>query len=161
MTGNRKVDIDAEALMDLALRGFNKKEQADILGVETRDVSEKIDELSGDKKVLETYRTLQSLELTSLQSEILENITPDKIQKASLRDLVAAFKILKDKELAIEGKPSEIRGLVGYLVEMEKRELAEKNEVIEGKFEIVKVEEPVVIKVPVKDIADEEYLPNL
>jgi hypothetical protein len=55
---------------------------------------------------------------------VLEAITPEKISEAPLRDLVASYKILKDKELVIEGKPSEIKGLVAHLVYLEKQEQA-------------------------------------
>ncbi|MBE9594836.1 MAG: hypothetical protein IMF19_15300 [Proteobacteria bacterium] len=37
---------------------------------------------------------------------------------------MGAYKILKDKELVVDGKPTEIKGLVAYLVEMERRNLA-------------------------------------
>jgi hypothetical protein len=38
-----------------------------------------------------------------------------------------SYKILKDKELNLEGKPSEIKGLVAHLIYMEKQESALKN----------------------------------
>ena len=66
------------------------------------------------------------MELTSLQAKILANITDEKIAEASLRDLAAAFKILKDSERVDMGKPTEIKGLVSYLVHLEKEELAGK-----------------------------------
>jgi hypothetical protein len=70
------------------------------------------------------YRALQSIQLTELQCRVLEAITPEKINEAPLKDLVGAYKILKDKELITDGKPTEIKGLVAYLVAMEKQELA-------------------------------------
>jgi len=33
---------------------------------------------------------------------------------------------LKDRELVMDGKPSEIQGLIGYLVQMEKEDLDER-----------------------------------
>ena len=70
------------------------------------------------------YREVQGLQLTELQARVLEAITPEKIDEASLKDLVSSYKILKDRELVIDGKPSEIKGLVSYLVHMEKQEAA-------------------------------------
>ena len=71
--------------------------------------------------------------MTELQARVLEAITPEKIEEAPLRDLVASYKILKDKELNIEGKPSEIKGLVAHLIYLEKQEaaLADKSSAIE------------------------------
>jgi len=55
---------------------------------------------------------------------VLEAITPEKINEAPLRDLIASYKILKEKELTLEGKPSEIKGLVAHLIHLEKQEQA-------------------------------------
>jgi len=154
-----EIEISPEQLLDLSLRGLNHKEQAVVLDCSPATVSKKIAQLQKEQGVLIQYRALQSLQLTALQVQILEHITPHKIASASLRDLVAAFKILKDKELAIEGKPSEIKGLVGYLVEMEKREIAAKNVlpedlVTEADFEELEEDEEL-------EISDTEYIPNL
>ena len=120
--GRPKIDIDPDQLLDIALGGYTQKESAEILGVSAPTLSQRMAQLQEEQGVLLKYRVLQSLQLTALQARILENITPQKIQEASLRDLISAFKVLKDKELVIEGKPSEIKGLVGYLVAMEKKE---------------------------------------
>jgi hypothetical protein len=55
---------------------------------------------------------------------VLEAITPDKIEEAGLKDLVLCYKILKDKELVVEGKPTEIKGLVAHLIHLEQQEMA-------------------------------------
>lgn len=120
--GRNKIDISPDDLLDIALSGYNQKEAAEILNVSAPTLSQRMAQLQSEQGILLKYRVLQSLQLTALQARILENITPEKIQEASLRDLIMAFKVLKDKELVIEGKPSEIKGLVGYLVEMEKKE---------------------------------------
>lgn len=99
------------------------------------------------------YRALQSLQLTELQARVLEAITPGKINEAPLKDLITCFKILKDKELVIEGKPSEIKGLVGYLVELEKKEF-ELNVKVDSKA----VDEVIEMS---KDINNEDYIPDL
>lgn len=46
------------------------------------------------KGLLLDYRSVQTLQLTSLQAEVLENVTPEKIEDASLLELVKAFGIL-------------------------------------------------------------------
>lgn len=93
-------------------------------GVSVPTIARKNTELKQHEDPILKYRALQSLELTAIQAEVLDAITPDKIQDASLKDLVAAFKVLKEKELVAEGKPSEIKGLVGYLMHLEKEEQA-------------------------------------
>lgn len=120
--GRNKKDVDAEELMDLLERGIPQKEIAVKLEITPPTLSKRIAELQKEQGVLLQYRPLQSLQLTKLQAAVLERITPEKIADAPLRDLILAYKILKDKELVIEGKPSDIKGLVGYLIELEKLE---------------------------------------
>ena len=67
----------------------------------------------------------------------------------SLRDLVLSYKILKDKELNIDGKPSEIKGLVAYLVEIEKREMA-----LDGSIDVEDIED-------IEDYEDNKTSPNI
>jgi DNA-binding Lrp family transcriptional regulator len=138
------LDIDTDVLLDLNEMGLTFKEQAEELGCSTTTISNRIAKIQAEQGILIKYRALQSLQLTSIQAKILEAITPEKINEAPLRDLVVAFKILKDKELVVDGKPSEIKGLVSYLIKMEKEELAltqaeevliEKDDVTDGSFE--------------------------
>ena len=129
--GRNKKDVDAEELMDLLERGIPQKEIAVKLEITPPTLSKRIAELQKEQGVLLQYRPLQSLQLTKLQAAVLERITPEKIADAPLRDLILAYKILKDKELVIEGKPSDIKGLVGYLIELEKLEADGKMTAIE------------------------------
>jgi hypothetical protein len=46
--------------------------------------------------------------------------TAEKIENASLFELLKAFKILKDMELKITQGPFKLTGLVAYLVEIDK-----------------------------------------
>lgn len=148
-------EVDVTALLDLAERGYNKQQMADFFGISSQTLQRRIADLQTKQTLLLEYRTLQSLQLTELQARVLEAITPDKINNASLKDLVGAFKILKDSERVIEGKPTEIRGLLGYLMEIEKEEFEEKTG--------VKLAES---SVPVLDVTaieecEGEYIPKL
>jgi hypothetical protein len=51
----------------------------------------------------------------------LSLITPERIANASLLELAKAFWVLEKAQRAIQGKDSfKIKGLVGYLIQMEK-----------------------------------------
>ena len=119
-----KANVDFEVLMDCLDRGMTQKEAAETLDVSESTISKRIAKIQAEQGILMRYRALQSLQLTQLQAQILENITPEKIAEASLRDLVMAFKILKDHELTLEGKPKELKGLIGYLMQIEREEAA-------------------------------------
>jgi orotate phosphoribosyltransferase-like protein len=122
--GRPRADIDTDDMMDLLEQGFTQCQVADELGVSTPTLASRIADLQSKQGILLKYRALQSFQLTELQGRVLEAITPEKIDEASLKDLVGAYKILKDKELVVDGKPTEIKGLVAYLVEMEKQQIA-------------------------------------
>ncbi|KKS16780.1 MAG: hypothetical protein UU74_C0033G0012 [Candidatus Woesebacteria bacterium GW2011_GWA1_41_7] len=118
------IDLDKAELLALLERGFSPPEIAKTMGTTPPTIRQRIAALQQEQGVLLQYRQLQNLRLTELQHAILEAITPEKIAEAPLNVLVQAFKILKDKELVMTGNPTEIKGLVGYLVELEKQEIA-------------------------------------
>jgi DNA-binding CsgD family transcriptional regulator len=122
--GRPRSNIETEEMLDLLEQGFSQTEVADELGVSAPTLAKKIAEIQSKQGLILKYRALQSIQLTELQCRVLEAITPEKINEAPLKDLVGAYKILKDKELVVDGKPTEIKGLVAYLVEMERRNLA-------------------------------------
>lgn len=139
--GRPQADIDMQVALDLIERGgASVKETAQELGCSVPTLRKRIADLQLKQGVLLQYRAIQSLQLTELQARVLEAITPAKINEASLRDLVACYKILKDKELNIEGKPSEIKGLVAHLIHIERQEAALKNGTTQPEEESVDAE---------------------
>ena len=120
--GRHRVEVDLEAALDLIERGEKVPAVAAELGVSAPTLRNRIADLSKKQGLLLQYRQVQSLQLTELQARVLEAITPDKIEEASLKDLIASYKILKDRELVLEGKPTEIKGLVEHLIYIEKQE---------------------------------------
>ena len=151
----KQLDIDTDVLLDFGEMGLTIKEQAEEIGCSPQTISNRIAKIQQEQGILMKYRPLQSLQLTSIQAKILEAITPDKINQAPLRDLVFAFKILKDKEQVLEGKPSDIKGLVGYLIKIEKEELAlnaKESEVVTNGEDVIDI---------IKDVTNPEYQPSL
>lgn len=122
--GRPPVEIDEEVLKDLLLTGATHSEVAQEMGVSIPTIANRIAKLQEKQGLLLQYRSLQSLQLTELQLRVLEAITPAKIADASLRDLTIAYKIFKEREQAIEGKPSDLKGLIGFLIQLEKEEIA-------------------------------------
>ncbi len=122
--GRPQKEIDILACLDMLERGEKVPAIATELGISEPTLRKRIAYLQQSQGLLLQYRSIQSLQLTELQARVLEAITPEKIEAAPLKDLVASYKILKDKEQTIEGKPSEIKGLVQHLIFMEKQEQA-------------------------------------
>lgn len=121
-SGRQQKEIDMEIALDLLMRGESVPTIAGELGISAPTLRNRIADIQKKQGLLLQYRSIQSLQLTELQARVLEAITPQKIEEAPLRDLIASYKILKDKELNIEGKPSEIKGLIAHLIYMEKQE---------------------------------------
>ena len=117
-------DINPDIIMDLCEKGFSPKEIGEVVGATPPTIRSRIAEMQKNQGVILQYRQLQDLRLTELQHAVLEAMTLEKIADAPLSVLVQAFKILKDKELVANGKPTDIKGLVGYLLEVEKMESA-------------------------------------
>jgi len=115
-------NLNTEVLHDLLSKGVPKRQVAQEMGVSVTTLNKTIAELQLSQGLLLKYKELQNLQLTSIQAKILEAITPDKIECASLVELVSAFKVLKDKELVMTGNATSITGIVGYLVQLEKEE---------------------------------------
>lgn len=157
--GRPEKSLDADEIFDLISRGVNKKDAAQELGVSIPTLSKRIADITEKQGVLLKYREIQNLQLTELQARVLEAITPEKIQGASLTELVTAFKVLKDKELVSLGKANNITGLVGYLVELEKRELSGNGSVID--ITNLHTEENEALMAEVKDLANSDYIPEL
>jgi hypothetical protein len=123
-SGRVAKELDLDAALDLLMRGESVPTVALELGISPPTLRKRIADIQQKQGLLLQYRAIQSLQLTELQARVLEAITPEKIEQAPLRDLVMSYKILKDKELNIEGKPSEIKGLVAHLIYLEKQEQA-------------------------------------
>ena len=118
---------DEMMMMELSELGVSRKEMAGELMTSVEHLNKKLASIQERHGVITQYRSVQALELTEIQCRLLDAITPEKIEDAPLRDIVMAYKVLKEKELLIDGKPTEIKGLLGYLIMLEKEELAAKN----------------------------------
>lgn len=120
------VDINIEELLDLAERGMSQREMSELTGISIPTLQKRLADLQEKQSVLLKARDLRNLRLTELQMMVLDAITPEKIQNADLKDLMVAFKVLSDRENVDIGKPTEIKGLISYLVSIEKESVAMK-----------------------------------
>lgn len=149
--GRPRKELDLDILFDFATQGVTQKDQARELGISIPTLSKRIADIQAKHDLLLQYRAIQNLQLTELQARVLEAITPEKIEDAGLKDLVLAYKILKDKELVMEGKPSEIKGLVAHLIHLEQQEMVTTNKTLLDSFEDAEFE----------DETDSERIPEL
>lgn len=159
--GRNKKEVDTEILFDLIEKGGPRREIAADLGMSQRTLTHRITEIQEKQGLILQYRALQNIHLTEIQATILEHITPDKIEEAPLRDLVFAYKVLKDKELVEVGKPTDIKGMMHYLVELERQELAVSESVLDitPKQDIVELKKRTTVDGTIADLKG--TMPNL
>ncbi len=116
---------DVAALLDCIEQGDNKKQMRVRTGFTMKKLNNIIKDLQEKKGVLTHYRGVQSLQLTEMQARVMDALrSEDKIERSSAMELAQIFNILKKNELVLDGKPSEIKGLVTYLIDLEKDETA-------------------------------------
>jgi len=125
--GRHKLAIDESRILELRSEGKTIKEISEDLGVSTATLTRRIAELQHMKGFLTKYRELQGLQLTELQFHVLEAITPEKLDRATLLELVRAFAVLVKIEKRFRTEPSLNLGgrLVDYLLEIERMERVE------------------------------------
>jgi transposase len=124
-TANNKVDVDTSAMLDLLAEGFTNKEVAEAFGISTDTVRARISELKKAENGLLAYEKVQHLDLLQVQQRLVAAVTDDKIAEAPLRDIASSFKVFKHAEQLITGRPTEIQGLMGFLLKIEKEDIEE------------------------------------
>ncbi|TVM14164.1 hypothetical protein DPQ33_17785 [Oceanidesulfovibrio indonesiensis] len=123
----KKIDIPTDRLHALVSSGMTQKEMAQELGISIPTLSRRIADLRMQEGVLRDFREVRALNLTALQARVLEAITPEKIENASLGELAKALKILFDQEQALTGKPTGEFDLAAYLTEIDRRKRSQSN----------------------------------
>ena len=113
------------------LLDFELKKQSKGLALPSRPIEDIVKNLESEQPILERYRQVQHVQLTQIQKKLLDAMTEDKMEAASLSELTRAYTLLKDKELVMNGKATAITGIVGYLIALEKEELEGKTKCIE------------------------------
>lgn len=125
-------DVSIDEIMGLLEEGLSGKQVAAVTGCSIATIQSRVATLMREQGVLESYRNVQHLELTKIQARILDAITDDMLANASLKELSSAYKVFKEKEQTDLGKPTEIKGLVAYLVHLEQEDLKAKAPVAEA-----------------------------
>jgi hypothetical protein len=100
---------DAELIDVLHVVDGNVTHAAEALGVTRHAIVKRRDKLPEGilAKDIDTFRQKRADTLARVQQIMLQYITPEKLKKASLSQLVLAFGLMFDKERLEQGKPTE------------------------------------------------------
>jgi predicted transcriptional regulator len=124
--GRNPAILDTSLMLDLLADGMNKKEVADIIGCSPPTISAKIAELREDEASLLAYDKNKYLDLIGVQQRILANVTDEKLAEAPVQHLASAYSNFGKMLQLDQGKPTEIHGLMGYLMKLEQEDIAKK-----------------------------------
>ena len=111
--------LTAEDVQKYIGSGKTQKEIAKELGVSIPTIARRMAALRLNKGPLMRFRDIKGLCLTDVQAQALEVITPEKIEKASLRELAKAYKVLVKSEKPLPKLKGKITGLLGHLLALE------------------------------------------
>ena len=124
--GRNPAILDTSLMLDLLADGMNKKEVAGIIGCSPPTISAKIAELREDEASLLAYDKNKYLDLIGVQQRILANVTDEKLAEAPVQHLASAYSNFGKMLQLDQGKPTEIHGLMGYLMKLEQEDIAKK-----------------------------------
>jgi hypothetical protein len=121
--GRAEAQVDMSYLEDLLMEQVPRKEICRAIGVSAPTLRKIIANAEDKRTLLDQYKTLRNLHLTEIEVAVLQAISPDKIESASLKELMYAYKVLRSKEYdeQQEGK-DDIKGLVAHLLHLERLE---------------------------------------
>jgi DNA-binding Lrp family transcriptional regulator len=115
--------IDEDALLEKRGERKTLKEISHEMGVSVTTLSRRIADLQYKEGVLTKYREILGLHLTMHQIRVLEAITPEKLEQASLIELLKAYALLVQMEKKTEGRDGiRIDSLMDHLLWIEKVE---------------------------------------
>lgn len=133
--GRPRKEIDTELMIDLLAEGLSKTEVAAVLGVTPPTIENRVKELRSDESALLAYDKVHFLDLIRVKERLVANMTEQKMVEAHLGTLANAYGIIAKQEQLIQGRPTEIHGLMGYLMHIEALDREKRNaenDVVEG-----------------------------
>lgn len=126
--GRSKVAIDTDDMIELLEAGLSKKEVAAALGVTVPTIDNRINDLRREESALLSYNKVHFLDLIRVKERVLANMTEDKMVAAPLGILANTYGIIAKQEQLLQGRPTEIHGLMGYLMHIEELDRKKKDE---------------------------------
>jgi DNA-binding Lrp family transcriptional regulator len=122
--GRHPKDIDIDLMLNLLTDGMTIKDTADMMGVSVPTLNNRIEKLKREESGLLAYDKVHHLDLIAVKQKLIEGVTEEKIGEAPLASIANAYGVFAKMEQLIQGRPTEIHGLMGYLLHLEKEDVA-------------------------------------
>jgi DNA-binding Lrp family transcriptional regulator len=124
--GRKPLNLDIGQMLDLLTDGCSKEEIAEVMGVSVPTINNRIEALRKAESSLLAYEKNQHLDIIAVQQRLIAGVTDEKIEAAPLQHIASAFGTFKKAEQLVTGRPTEIHGLMGYLLHLDKEDIEKK-----------------------------------
>lgn len=124
--GRPEKSIDMDLVLDLLAEGIPKREVAEALNVSPMTIDNRIRNLRKNESALLAYDKSHYLDLIRVKERLIAGMTDDKIAEAPLGQIAMAYGTVGKMEQLIQGRPTEIHGLMGYLMKIEQEDIKAK-----------------------------------
>lgn len=140
MTAPKKVtsEDEKEQMLQMLAGGVPQSVVASFFGCTPQTLKKRVEELKEQESALLAYDKVHYLDLISVKHRLLSGITDEKIEAAPLGQIGQAYGIVAKMEQLIQGRPTEIHGLMGYLMHLEQEDregASDENPPIDAEFE--------------------------
>lgn len=129
--GRHKKEIDIDLMLGMLTDGMSAVDVADTLGVTVPTINARVEQLRKAESALLAYDKTHYLDLIAVKSRLVAGVTEAKILEAPLGQIAQAYGTFAKMEQLIQGRPTEIHGLMGYLLHLEKEDI---KSVTDGEF---------------------------
>jgi hypothetical protein len=124
--GAKLKPIDTDLMLELLADGMSRKDTAAALGISAPTLDARVEMLRKAESSLLAYDKNHYLDLIAVKQRLVEGVTDSKIEEAPLGQIAQAYGVFSKMEQLIQGRPTEIHGLMGYLLHLEKEDLTNK-----------------------------------
>lgn len=129
--GRKPADIDIDLMLSLLGDGMSRKETSDALGVCPGSLDLAIEKLKKQENSLLAYDKVHHLDLIGVKKKLVDGVTEEKIAEAPLASIASAYGVFAKMEQLVQGRPTEIHGLMGYLMHLEKEDIVAAESIID------------------------------
>lgn len=116
-------------MLSLLADGMSRKDTAAALDISPVTLDAAIERLKKEESSLLAYSKVHYLDLISVQQRLVSGVTDEKILDAPLGQIAQAYGVFNKAEQLVQGRPTEIHGLMGYLLKLEKEDIEQANKI--------------------------------
>ena len=130
-------EIDTDLMLSLLADGMSRKDTAAALDISPVTLDAAVERLKKEESSLLAYSKVHYLDLISVQKRLVDGVTDEKILDAPLGQIAQAYGVFNKAEQLVQGRPTEIHGLMGYLLHLEKEDIGKEMSKVDNAGDVV------------------------